>query len=307
MAADFEISDGRLRVPKTGVQRDVNWTLVHEAAIWSFYYVSISLRNLFRRRRKAPSIWFTPDVPRPWYLVRAVAAWARIRVAASPAEADAAFYFDDTTRGVAPSPGHHRHFNFGCTDISKSHVAAVFETVFGYPLTIEPTTSAGAAVEKGEANGVHDGRIVQCPLAPIPGKTYQRLIDTSDGQFTYDLRTPCVQGKPVVVWVKKKRAADRFAIENLAVTEMRPDAIYAPEELELIRRFCQAMGLDWGGLDILRDRQSGCIYIVDVNKTDVGPVLALPWRSKINSTRALAGALLALIADASAGRLPAGL
>jgi hypothetical protein len=289
------------------VQRDVNWTLVHEAAIWSVYYLSIRIRTLFRLPRRRPSIWFTPDVPRPWYLVRAAAAWAHIRVARSPAEADAAFYFDDTTRADPPAPGHARHFNFGCADISKSHVAAVFETVFGYPLTIDPTTWTGPAVEKSEANGLHDGRVVECPLTPAPGKTYQRLIETSDGAFSYDLRTPCVSGRPVVVWRKKKRAGDRFAIENLAVTEMRPEDVYSAAELEQIARFSKAMGLDWGGLDILREHATGRIYIVDVNKTDVGPVLALPWLSKMSSTRALASALLGLVADASTGRIPTGL
>jgi hypothetical protein len=54
------------------------------------------------------------------------------------------------------------------------------------------------------------------------------------------------------------------------------------------------MGLDWGGLDILRDRD-GRLYIVDVNKTDVGPVIALSWRDKIISMNRLSKALKQLI------------
>nr|QQZ51201.1 hypothetical protein JKL49_08855 [Phenylobacterium glaciei] len=48
-------------------------------------------------------------------------------------------------------------------------------------------------------------------------------------------------------------------------------------------------------MDILRDQPSGRIYIVDVNKTDVGPVIALSLRDKLASTEALAKALIALL------------
>jgi len=298
LGSDFHIRDGRLHVPKTGVVRDIDWTLAHEAWIWSVYYLSLSIRNFLRRgwRPARTRIYFTPEAPRPWYLVRAAAEWAGIGVARTPEEANAAFYFDDVTCGEAPSPCHARALNFSCTDISKSRVAAVFAAVFGYPLTVDPATHEGPAVEKSEANGQHDGRLVTCPRSPVPGKTYQRLIDTQKEGFVYDLRTPCVGGRPVVVWIKKKRAENRFSIVNLSVVEHAPAAVYSLEELTLIERFAAAMGLDWGGLDILRETSTGRLYIVDVNKTDVGPVLALPWISKMNSTRALAASLTALIA-----------
>jgi hypothetical protein len=49
--------------------------------------------------------------------------------------------------------------------------------------------------------------------------------------------------------------------------------------------------MDWGGLDILRDRRTKQIYIVDANKTDMGPPLALPLADKMRATRLLASAL----------------
>ena len=51
-----------------------------------------------------------------------------------------------------------------------------------------------------------------------------------------------------------------------------------------------------GGLDILRDRQDGQIYIVDVNKTDLGPLIALSWVDKIRSMTRLGRALERLVA-----------
>ena len=47
------------------------------------------------------------------------------------------------------------------------------------------------------------------------------------------------------------------------------------------------MGLDWGGFDILRDRADGQNYIVDVNKTDLEPVIALCWADKLRSMHRL--------------------
>jgi hypothetical protein len=55
------------------------------------------------------------------------------------------------------------------------------------------------------------------------------------------------------------------------------------------------MHLDWGGLDVLRDRADGRLYVVDVNKTDMGPPIALPWADKLRATRLMARALLELL------------
>lgn len=63
------------------------------------------------------------------------------------------------------------------------------------------------------------------------------------------------------------------------------------------------MNLDWGGLDILRDRHDGRIYIVDVNKIDMPP-LALPFRDKMRSTRQLAAALRRMVSCVSEARQP---
>ncbi len=179
-------------------------------------------------------------------------------------------------------------------------MARVFEEVFGYPLALDPALSVGPVVEKAELNGAHDGGILACPAPRRPGRHYQRLIDTSDGRFTHDLRTPCIGGRPVAVFLKRKPKDARFSIHNLGVTLQRPDQVYSPTEMGLIERFLAVMGIDWAGLDILRDRSSGLIYIVDVNKTDVGPIIALPFADKLRSTALMARALKAMILDGQA-------
>lgn len=295
----FFVERGRVYLRKTGNSATLDRRLIAEVASWLAFQLALRVASLRRRLSggRGPAIWFTPDRPGPWYMVSAAATRAGLRIASAPEHADVSFFFEDATTSAARAPGHLRGFNFGCTDISKSRVAEVFAEVFGYPLAIDPRSFVGVGVEKGEVNGAHDGRMVECPMSPLPGRVYQRLVDTvgADG-LACDLRTHCVGGRPVVVWVKRRAAEARFLPPNLFVSTHSPSEIFTVEELRLIERFAQAMRLDWGGLDILRDRSDGHIYVVDVNKTDAGPITSLSLRQKLASTAMLAGALAAMVA-----------
>ena len=291
---DFVLRGGRVYLRQTGNSAAINRHLLAEVAIWVSYHIIVLARAALGRvtRRQRLSIWFTPQVAHPRYMVRSAAIWAGIGLARSAEQANAIFFFEDATRSERPN---WRAFNSGCTDISKSRVAAMFEQVFGYPLAVDPRTWTGDAVEKSEENGAHDGRIVACPCAPQAGKVYQRLIDTVDTDgFATDLRTHVVNSEIVASWVKKRAANDRFLPPNLSATLQNPSDLFTASEIALIARFAAAMGADWCGLDILRDRD-GRIYIVDLNKTDAGPIIALPMRQKLASTAILADALLAMI------------
>ncbi|MBI1405793.1 MAG: hypothetical protein GC145_06670 [Caulobacter sp.] len=293
--SDFAFSGGRIRVHKTGADMPLDGALLAEGLIWFIYFVPVRLKAAWTAMvRPGPRVWFAPDVPRPWYLVWAAAAWGGARIARTPEEAQAAFYFDDSARGAPPNAGPARRINWGCTDVTKSHVARVFEQTFGYALAVDPTTASGPLVEKGEDNGVHDGRIVQAPCPARPGKTYQKLIDNTEGDLVADLRTPCVGGRPVTVFIKRRPTSARFENHNTGVSLTTPQAVFSAEELATIEAFCKAMALDWGGLDILRDKD-GRLYVVDVNKTDMGPPITLPLRDKLSATRLLATAFLSLI------------
>lgn len=293
--ADFAFSRRDVRVKKTGAVIALDRNLASGVARWLSLYLAVQVRragNLFRPA--GPRIWFAPDRPRPWYLVGLAAQWIGVRYADGPENADAAFYFEDATRARPPHPSHDRAFNFDCGDVSKSHVARVFEEVFGYPLALDPREGFGPCVEKGESNGAHDGRIVQRPTAPRPGKVYQRLVDNVEGGEAIDLRTPFVDGKPVVVFLKRRPLATRFGIDNNSVALNAPEEVFSPDEIDRLCVFAHAMRLDWGGLDILRDRGSGRLYVVDVNKTDMPP-LALPFRDKVRSIALLGEALRRLV------------
>lgn len=294
---DFELRGGRVVLVSTGNSAALDRALFAEVAIWLTCYLAVRVAALRHVGRRRPAIWFTPMVPHARYMVRIAALWAGIRVAASPERADAAYFFADATTSVPPPPRHPRAYNFACADIGKSHVAAVFEQVFGYPLAVDPATWSGDAVEKSEANGTHDGRIVACPCAPRPGFVYQRVIDTVAGGTSTDLRTHVVGGRIVAVWIKRRAAARRFQPANLSATLVAPEAVFSREEAMQIVAFAAAMGADWAGLDVLRDGPSRRLYIVDVNKTDAGPIIALSFTAKLRSIALLANALTGLVID----------
>ncbi len=302
--SDFIVRDGRVYLRQTGNSASLDWRLFREVAGWLIFQAAVRLLALRVRRAPPPTICFTPATPHDRYMVRVAARLAGIRLVAQPDCADAEFYFEDATAALPPPPTHARAFNFGCADISKSRVARVFEAVFGYPLAVDPLRWEGVAVEKSEANGAHDGRIVACPRVAIPGKVYQRLIDAvaADGLAT-DLRTHCIGGVAVAVWVKRRGADVRFLPPNTSARWHDPAEVFSADELALIGQFTRAMGADWCGLDILRDAD-GRIYVVDVNKTDAGPIVALSLGDKLRSTAVLARALRDLVAP-SQGAPPA--
>ena len=291
---DFRVADGRVTLRKTGNSARLDGRLAAELWRWGLFWVALRL-TAPRPHASAPALCFSPEFPGARYQVRQAAIAARLRLVDDPAAADAVFRFEDATLG-APAAAHARTLNGGCRDISKSRVAAVFAVVFGYPLAIDPAAWAGDAVEKSEANGTHDGRIVMCPRAAAPGRVYQRVVDAiDDGGAAVDLRTQCIGHQIVTVWEKRRPAAARFLPPNTQVIRRDPTAVFSAPEQERIASFTRAMGADWCALDVLRDRGDGRIYIVDVNTTDAGPIIALPLREKLAGARRLGAALRALV------------
>ena len=153
----------------------------------------------------------------------------------------------------------------------------------------------GEAVEKSEVNGLHDGRLVPCPYVPRPGYAYQAFIDASDGKTAFDLRTTIIGRKPLFVLVKTKPASNRFSIHNDTVYYRELQRVFSQEEIDLLTRFAEAMALDWSALDVLRDRATGRIYVVDVNKTDTGPAVDLSWRDRLKLSKAIADAFAKMV------------
>ncbi|MEP7360069.1 MAG: hypothetical protein ABI744_00685 [Chloroflexota bacterium] len=174
-----------------------------------------------------------------------------------------------TPRQAAHLP--HDAINRDCVDISKSRVAQVWAEVAGYPLTLDPLTTAGPLVEKPEANALHGGRIVQGPLTrPRRGWTYQRLVDCRiDGQI-HQMRA-VVAGDHLAMAYEKWRPEPQWFQGTRISVPRTPDELFSAPEQALLLRFSVLMHMDYGELDILRDQPSGLIYVVDANRTPTRP------------------------------------
>jgi len=99
------------------------------------------------------------------------------------------------------------------------------------------------------------------------------------------------------VFIKPRPVADRFANHNARVNLAKPRDVFSADEIEKLSAFARAMGLDWGGLDVLRDGPSGRLYVVDVNKTDMGPPIALPFLHKLAAVARMGRALRRLVTE----------
>lgn len=299
--SDFSLTRHGLIVKKTG--RRIGRAEITPAEAFRFcLYFAVVLVKGWHMRLTRPSglaVWFAPDRPGPWYVLWSAMTLSGVRFARTPVSANAAFYFEDITTGEPPPCAGLVQLNAGCGDISKSRVADVFAEVSGYPLRLDPETHHGEAVEKSECNGLHDGRIVACPCPRAEGKSYQRLVDCSDGQTAIDFRTTVIGRAPRFVVVKTKPAANRFSMHNDTARFHELAEVFSAEETGLITRFAEAMQLDWAALDILRDKDTGRIYVVDVNKTDTGPAVDLPWRDRARLMQAISSHFLAMIAGVS--------
>ena len=218
-----------------------------------------------------------PAVPSHHQVLYKVCAAMGWRIVVDPDAAwDVAFH-TMKTRGACALPEDRPVVNRRCVDVSKGHVAETFERIFGYPLAVDPTTHDGPIVEKSDDNSAHDGRVLRGPLAPgeiRPGRVYQRLIDATRGERAVDLRTPMMGGQVPIVIEKRRPIARRFENFQDVLLLHEPEEAFSADERDKLGRLARALGLDFGEVDALRDRD-GRLYVVDVNNRPAGPAKEL--------------------------------
>lgn len=163
--------------------------------------------------------------------------------------------------------------NLKCNDISKTTVDAHFKSVFAYCTEVDPLLHRGPMVMKSNGNAMHDGKIINGPLEQKdPEYIYQILIDnTVNEKEVLDLRLPYVFGEIPFVYKKIRPISERFSNTNTRAEITEINKVFSSEELEKLVLFCKKMNIDHGELDVLRDKNNGKIYVVDVNNTPYGP------------------------------------
>ena len=199
--------------------------------------------------------------------------------------------FDDRTEKRQAQPG---FWNGRCLDISKSTLDRHHQVVFGYGLNVDPTSHSGPMLEKSEGNAVHDGREIQGPLSPDqlqPSKVYQRIIDnrTDEGLFE-DLRVVVIHGEVPVVYRKRKSGEVRYTNETAEVDLAgSPKTVLSEGEIDQITSLSAKMCAEFAELDVLRDRQDGRIYCVDLNPTPYGPPAGLNETDRADAFQQIVG------------------
>lgn len=135
-------------------------------------------------------------------------------------------------------------------------------------------------------------RIRRLPLDDFNPEKFicQKLINNILGEYVVDIRVPFVLGNPVLAYLKLRESSRRFDNANAYARLVMPGEVLNADEMRLCQRFCEAIGLDYGELDILRDGREGRIYIVDATDGPVGPTKALPDIERKMAFRLIASA-----------------
>lgn len=163
--------------------------------------------------------------------------------------------------------------NLNCRDISKRCVESHFAQVFGYSSFIDPETSSGRVVKKYDKNA-SGGFVVELPLEANDDNSefvFQKLLDSSRGDCMIEYRVPIVLGRIPTVYIEyKDLPKDHIKTRKQKIEISEVDQIFSTNEIDQIIEFCNAIGLDFGELDIIRANDDGKIYIIDANKTPGG-------------------------------------
>jgi len=252
------------------------------------------------------TVLFSPSPPTHRSVAEKVCRHLGYQVVSGSADlpADVGFYWDiKTWRSPAAALVTRAEampvLNLRCSDFSKRRVDEVFAQVSGRSLGLDPRTTSGRFVAKSDANAAHDGVVVNGPLpAASPTQAYQSLINNQvDANTVVDLRTPIYGGAVTVVYRLYRPLANRFAIDDSAAELAEPADVFTPTELTMLSRFAEAFGMDCGELDVLRDRDTGLIWVVDANPTPWGPPRLLTPVDMAAATERLAGAFHRLVDD----------
>jgi len=299
------IKKGVVHFPHTGAQIPLNAEFFKSAipvVKFNSYLMAQKIGRALKGQKPKASLAFHPQPSGPWYNAWLAARMSGIKIIKDTDAADVIFVFDDKTEsetGAKLDPALKRKaINHRIDDISKTHVAKIFEEVFGYGVDVDPLTYEGKAVQKSDTNATHDGEVVDCPLSRADvkaGSVYQKLIDSRhDGPRSEDLRMAYVSGEIPVVFHKYKLIEKRFGTDYDHVDVWSADQAFSKEEEKQLIDFCEAMGLDFGAVDVMRDKHDGRIYVVDVNKTCM-PVLCLSQKSQRRAFRLISGAMVRLV------------
>ena len=262
----------------------------HGALPYKLAYLKARLQH----KRKLTILRY-PQVPRSIYVLYKLAHFAGCRITGNPkTRHDLVVRFEDTTCAIIDSvlsrlAERTDILNARCTDISKKRVDAISTEIFGRSLRIDPLTYSGECLMKSDNNSAKDGKVIKCPIAKaLPGYVYQRVVNNQMGSLVQDIRVPIIGGEIPFVYLVYERIKNRFFGRSVYVEMAETLDVLSLQEVQNLIRFCEGFGLDYGELDVLRDGESGFLYIVDANNTPTGPSRRLIKKERYDALSILA-------------------
>lgn len=250
---------------------------------------------------EAPVLNFYPMLPTNRVHMRKILDRLGLRIGTTVGPPGATIAWDTGTgfsrRAAARLPSN--AINARCLDISKSHVDRTWAAVCGYSIEIDPLITDGPIVVKSELNGRHDGRVMQGPLSGRRrGYVYQRYVDAIDDGKILELRTGLIGGDIPGVIQKWRPPYNWRSYTGRSAVQLATD-VYSAEEIRQLIAFAGLMGLEYGELDVLRDKGNGRIYVLDANRTPYGPPKLLAAAEADRAADLMAEAFARLLAGRS--------
>jgi hypothetical protein len=221
----------------------------------------------------APVLNFSPMRPQPGAPICRILERLGMRIGYSPRVDQATIAWDGDTWFSARSARRlpDNAINVRCLDVSKSRVNETWERVAGYPLAVDPLVTTGPVVVKPEENARHGGVIVEGPITRRrKGYVYQRLVDCRVEDQIVQFRAVVI-GPRIALAYEKLRPYPNWFTGTQRTIPHTPSDLFSQAEQRLLLDFATAMGMDYGELDVLRDHNSGLIYVVDANRTPARP------------------------------------
>lgn len=233
-------------------------------------------------------IYVAPTLPTRWHALWLITRYLGIRLTTRPEEARIGCIHEDQT-WVAPRVDRTGWpatvLNARCLDISKRRVADVSREVLGYSCHVDPTFQHGPIVKKSDANGLHDGVIIDGPIARAhPACVYQKVIDnTCDDGTVVDYRVSIMGNLIPFALIKRRSVECRFDGPRSRFEVVDSSSLFSEKELNQILEIAHRMGLEIGEVDVLRDREDFRIHVIDVNKTPAYQIFN--WRTMLQLVR----------------------
>ena len=264
------------KIQKKGIKETSLLVLFHLKLY--VYFKSKALLKNFQSFSPRKKILFYPGKTKDGHVLWKLCHLNGYRISHNPNDSfDAVIYWEDTTlrkpdRTILKIAEKRPVININCIDISKDNVGKIFRKVFKYDISINPVKYNGRCVKKPNKNATGSGEIIQCPIKPKKGFSYQKIILTENNGTLLDMRVP-IFGKTIpLIYLRRKSISETFTDgENPQVSISSPSNVFSKKEIEKILSFCSELGMDYGELDVLRDCNDKKIYIVDANTTPFGP------------------------------------